>query len=227
MYRLFGLTFRQLFTGDGGPAPEFENTVKVVLSTFAVFVGFTITEYLRKISIDFGHWSLWAFIALAALLLRYIIGSAVHLNYVYVQKVPVTVDGRRWERPRSQSALLLFKDLCFLVIFGMIAVYITKAANLDDFVFRTLCFVAAGFAWSIVDALVRWALARYWRDFREQPGKFWRLWFALDVLLFVVVLVINYCISDELSRAVVIALVYVLFLFLDFLAIVRAVQFSP
>jgi hypothetical protein len=223
MRKLFGITFKQFFCGRADTAPDFENVVKVVLSTFAVFVGFTITEYLRKISIvDFGHWPFWAFIALAALLLRYIIGSAVHLNYVYVQKVGVPP-----QRPRSQSVLLLFKDLCFLVIFGMIAVYITKAQNLNDFVVRTLWFVGAGFVWSMIDAAVRTGLAALWDDIPEKPGKFWRLWSALDVLLFVIVLVINYSIADELSRAIVIAIVYALFLFLDFLAIIRAVQFSP
>jgi hypothetical protein len=217
------MTPGQFFRGSDDRAPDFENVVKVVISTFAVFVGFTITEYLKKISFgNFEDWVFWAFIALAALLLRYIIGSSVHLNYVYVQKLE---PGRPQERSRSRSVLLLFKDLCFLVVFGMIAVYITKASNLDDFVLRTLWFVGAGFVWSVTDALIRGCLAGLWNDAGERPGKFALLWIALDLTLFVIVVLTNSWVTDVLQRAVVIALVYVVFLLLDFLAIIRAVQF--
>lgn len=214
----------EFFHGMDDPAPDFENVVKVVLSTFAVFVGFTINEYLRKITIgDFAHWQFWSFIALAALLLRYIIGSSVHLNYVYVQKIPAVVP----PRSRSRSVFMLFKDLCFLVIFGMIAVNITKANTLDDFVDRTLLFVLAGLAWSLLD-LIRFALASaaWWNDPHEKPGKMVGLWILLDVVLLVIVYGIDSCFGDELTRAAMIAILYVIFLLLNLLAIVRGVQFA-
>ena len=82
-----------------------------------------------------------------ALLLRYIIGSAIHLNHTYGGKPP-----------RSLSVFLLFKDLMFLVLFGMLALYIMEAVTLEDFIRRVMLFVGAGFAWSIIDYFFR----RFW-----------------------------------------------------------------
>jgi hypothetical protein len=220
------MTPREFFMGkiDGttyGPMPGFENVVKVVISTFAVFVGFTLTTYLNKPEVeDWRHWRFYAFIALTTLLLRYIIGSAVHLNHVYVQKITV----RGVTRQRSRSAVLLFKDICSLVVFGVIAVHTAKATKLDDFVSGTLWFVAAGFAWSCVDVAIR-GLWSTW-DSYESPGDFVSLWIILDVALFVIVLTVNHNMGHELTRAQVIAGLYFLFLFFDFLAIIRATQFS-
>lgn len=216
-------TVSNFFRGKTEPPPDFENVVKVVISTFAVFVGFTINEYLKKADVeDWAQWRFWAFIALASLLLRYIIGSSVHLNHVYVKQIEGE-DGAK--RPRSRSVLLLFKDICFLVIFGMIAVHTTKATNLDDFVAGTLVFVGAGFVWSVFDGLVRWVWSQW--DQHEGPGHFVLLWIALDVVLFVIVLSLNAHVHHVLTRAQCISGVYLLFLFLDFFAIIRAAQFSP
>jgi hypothetical protein len=165
-------------------------------------------------------WRFWAFIALASLLLRYIIGSSVHLNYVYVKKVTVGA----LQRPRSCSVLLLFKDVCFLVIFGMIAVHTAKATTFNDFVNGTLGFVFAGFVWSVLDDVVRSIWKTY--DPLEAPGQFVSLWILLDVALFALVFLINWLMGHELTRAMVIAGLYLLFLFFDFLAIVRATQFE-
>jgi hypothetical protein len=223
-----GMTLRQFFMGKTdkntyGPMPEFENVVGVVISTFAVFVGFTINTYLNKVEIeDWRHWRFYAFIALTTLLLRYIIGSAVHLNHVYVQKTGVGPAMRQ----RSRSAVLLFKDICFLVIFGVIAVHTSKAGSFNDFVTGTLWFVGAGFVWSVLDAIVRCTWACVQKDSLEGPGKFVVLWIILDVALFVIVLTVNHNMDHELTRAQVIAGLYFLFLFLDFLAIIRATQFS-
>jgi hypothetical protein len=105
----------------------------------------------------------------------------------------------------------------------MIAVYITKANGLDDFIYRTLLFVCAGPAWSLVD-LVRYGLAKLWEDPNEKPGKMVGLWIVLDFLLLVIAYLIRSQVGDELTRAVIVAGVYVLFLLLDLLAIVRGVQ---
>jgi hypothetical protein len=206
-----------------GPMPEFENVVKVVISTFAVFVGFTINTYLNKPEVeDWRHWRFYAFIALTTLLLRYIIGSSVHLNHVYVQKTDVGGVMRQ----RSRSAALLFKDICFLVIFGFIAVHTSKAASFDDFVTGTLWFVFAGFVWSLLDAVVRSICASVQGNPLEEPGKFVVLWIILDLALLFIVLAVNINMGHELTRAQVIAGLYFLFLFFDFLAIIRGTQFS-
>jgi hypothetical protein len=136
--------------------PNFDQAIKVILATFTVFTGLALTLFLAPpnktaglkippIEIDAIHgWRWWAFFALVALLLRYIIGSAIHLNYVY-----------GGEAPRSNSVGLLFKDLMFLVLFGMLAFYIIDAGNVGHFVARAMLFVLAGFIWSIFDYLVR------------------------------------------------------------------------
>jgi hypothetical protein len=219
---MVGEGIKEFFLGKAEPQPDFENVVKVVISTFAVFVGFTITEYLKKADVeDVGKWRFWAFIALASLLLRIIIGSSVHLNHVYVKQIDLPCGKKR---PRSRSVVMLFKDICFLVVFGMIAAHITKATKFDDFVSGTLWFVFAGFAWSCIDGVIRglWSL----KDTHERPGDFVLLWIILDVALFGIVLTVNYNMGHELTRAQVIAGLYVLFLFFDFLAIVRAAQYS-
>jgi len=156
-------------------APDFERGVMVILATFAAFTGFTISGSLKLVP-DIGYpadWRWWAFFALVALLLRYIFGSAVHLNGLYVGK-SLTRPLRGWiaarEAPKSQSIALLFKDLAFLVIFGMIAVYIQQAAekrDVDVFIVRCMWFVEAGLLWSVSDYFLRrCAICRvvWWAD---------------------------------------------------------------
>lgn len=129
--------------------PNFDDSVRVVLSTFTVFTGLTLTRYLTggPALIDIGNlgdWHWWAFFAVVALLLRYIIGSAVHLNYMY-----------GGTPPRSLSVWFFFKDLMFLVIFGMLAVYIMESATPEDLIRRSMLFVLGGFIWSVLDYLSR------------------------------------------------------------------------
>jgi drug/metabolite transporter (DMT)-like permease len=120
---------------------------------------------------------------------------------------------------------MLFKDICFLVAFGMIAVHTTKAAKLDEFVSGTLWFVGAGFVWSFADLVIRGLWSQ--RDPHEGPGQFAIVWIVLDFVLFLIVLALNSHVGDELHRARWVSGVYVLFLFLDFLAIIRASQSPP
>jgi hypothetical protein len=129
--------------------PNFDDIVKVILATFTVFTGLTLTRFLTTnpgmVDIgDLGNWHWWGFFSLVALLLRYIIGSAIHLNSTY-----------GGAPPRSTHVSLLFKDLMFLVFFGMLALYIMEATEPGDFVRRAMLFVLAGFAWSILDYLIR------------------------------------------------------------------------
>lgn len=145
-------------------APDFDDAVKVILATFTVFTGLALTRFLilpatGSTAIDIGDlrdWRWWAFFALVTLLLRYLIGSAIHLNATY-----------GGEPPHSLSVILLFKDLMFLVFFGIVALYIMEAANPSDFVRRAMFFVAAGFAWSIIDYFMR---RFWWLPMRRDQG---------------------------------------------------------
>jgi hypothetical protein len=189
--------FSHFFRGPATSPPDFEQFVKAVLATFAVFTGFVFSNYLRDDLVLaeftgwfgwvvwFGQWRFWGLFALMALLLRYTMGSAVHLTFMYV---PVKKDGQP-PKSRSQSVVLLFKDLLFLVAFGVIAMSIANAAkpntgSVEVFMQRAMLFIAVGFAWSLLDAALRglWALCRS----DEGPRYFWLIWSALDLVQFLV-----------------------------------------
>lgn len=298
-------------------APKFDDAIRVILATFTVFTGLTLTRFLAPpdkivgnnlapikippIEIDAIHgWRWWAFFALVALLLRYIIGSAIHLNYVY-----------GGDAPRSSSIAMLFKDLIFLVLFGMLAFYIIDANDVEHFVTRAMLFVLAGFIWSIGDYMVRrllcfgtdgneadsdslkgvdilfavvfiavgivvigltdWRnidsflnysalfigagivfcavnlhvapgvvpveertpLLRFWyykfrhppaKVPREWPGPFWVLWTCLDGLQFFLTGLIVVSVHNEMSLIRWVAVLYVIFLFVDMRSMLRHAQ---
>jgi hypothetical protein len=231
----FGDYLHRFFSGGGKPR-DFEQIVKVVLATFAVFTGFVFSGYLKddlKLAdfagwlgwiVWFADWHFWAFVALMMLLLRYIMGSAVHLNFMYV---PYKKDDGSMAPSRSQSRLLLFKDLMFLVAFGVIAMSIANAANqqtgaIAAFMQRAMLFVAAGFTWSLLDALLR----KIWSQWRptEAPGYFWLVWATLDAAQFCVTWLVLAKVTNEFCAMTILAGAYTLFLLLDLMAIVRAVQ---
>lgn len=231
-----GSYFSHFFRGPATSPRDFEQFVKAVLATFAVFTGFVFSSYLRDDLVLaefkgwfgwvvwFGEWRFWGLFALMALLLRYIMGSAVHLTFMYV---PVKTNGQP-ARSRSESVVLLFKDLVFLVAFGVIAMSIANAAKTDTgaevFMQRAMLFVAAGFIWSLLDAALRGLWARCWPN--EGPGYFWLIWSALDLAQFFATwLILAYVqMANQLSAMVILAVVYAVFLFLDMAALVRAVQ---
>jgi len=215
--------------------PDFEQFVKAVLATFAVFAGFVFSSYFREDLVLaefkgwlgwvvwFGQWRFWGLFALMALPLRYIMGSAVHLTFMYV---PVKTDGQA-ARSRSESVVLLFKDLVFLVAFGVIAMSIANAAKTDRgsievFMQRAMLFVAA--EWSLLDAALRGLWARCWPN--EGPGYFWLIWSALDLAQFFATWLIlaHMQMTNPLRGMVILAAVYAVFLLLDMAALVRTVQ---
>ena len=265
--------------------PNFEEIVKAITATFAVFTGFTITRYLLGDPIEinlsnYGHWRWWGFFALVTLLLRYIIGSAVQLNQTYGGAIP-----------KSYSTLLLFKDLLFLVVFGMIAVYTMKAETIHAFIWRSMLFAVTGLAWSVFDFLIRRMWGRYIqgtfgraRLFRhdliycvivfvlaiaviwiaifyglhgraasvwvivflltafaltitdsrfpaqreeglpEWPAPFWEIWARLDGAQFLLSWGILRLPFSDLSKAILLALFYLAFLYLDMKALNRMLR---
>lgn len=223
--------FNRLFHG-GGASPDFEQIVKAVLATFAVFTGFVLSSYIKDTltlseftgwfgwTAWFRDWRVWAFFALMALMLRYIIGSAIHLTFMYV---PV----EKSKQSRSKSVIFLFKDLIFLVMFGLIAMSVSAAAHktgdhIDLFMERAMLFVGAGFLWSILDAALRGLWGRRWPD--EKPGYFWIVWSCLDLLQLAVTYILLRSALSVLCKAELLAAIYVIFLFLDVKAAIRAVQ---
>jgi len=182
----------QLIRGSD-ESPDFEQSVKVVLATFTVFTGFTINFFVMGVTVtDLSKWQWWAFFALVALMLRYIFGSAIHLNGTYVGKTinkpipdpPAALTAWSQEKapPKSRSIALLCKDFLFLVLFGMLAVHITDAKTVESFARRSMWFVGAGFGWSITDYFARRCWYRLWG---QTPRDSWELR-AVDLVFLVI-----------------------------------------
>jgi hypothetical protein len=82
--------------------PDFKQIVEKSLALFGVFTGATLSFYIgdflfaNKLPPDFTGYPFWSraclVAAVIALLLRYIVGSAVHLNLMYVPKVTTRVE---------------------------------------------------------------------------------------------------------------------------------------
>lgn len=199
--------------------PNFEDIVKVVIATFAVFTGVAIKDYVTSTNLAPYHW--FAFIALVALLLRYIIGSAVHLTYTYARK-----DADPKKEPNSASVLLLAKDFGFVVYFGVVAVQMSKAPNFEQFWFFAKCFLGAGFIWSISDCVIRYAWCLRAGHDREWPKRqFWLVWATLDAAQFGLTNRVPEAFPEH--QAIILAVIYAGFLLLDLKAIARIMQVKP
>ena len=105
--------------GEATKPPGFEAALSALIATFAVLVGVSITDFLdpakTHISGDL-YW--WVFVMMISLLLRFIVGSAIHLKYTY-GNTPQGAD--EVGPPRSRAVFLFFKDGAFLVWFGVLA----------------------------------------------------------------------------------------------------------
>jgi hypothetical protein len=167
--------------------PDFKLIVDRAVAVFAVYTGATLSFYVK----DFlftkenlhnfhgiwdwaSYWGSWAVIAVVALLLRYIIGSAVHLNRTYVPKETQKVQGNLLvgvpkapllyqvnltilteKNYQSTSLCWLFFDILFLIVFGILAFFITSSATLEQLMWRSIYFMAGGLVWSLVAAACR------------------------------------------------------------------------
>jgi hypothetical protein len=240
-----------------GP-PDFEQTVKLVLATFAVFTGFAIGKAVESVAsriaipstdpslvswgwlspLDalwtmvgrvFGEPYFWALIALLSLFLRFLIGSAVHLNDTYVKRVD------RPGAPVSQVFALLFKDLMFLVAFGIAALLIAKTVTTDtagfdvkNFAFGSMLFLVGGLSWSLIDLISRWWVGRTYRDEWRGAGAYAR-WPVLDAIqlfgtwfyVWVIALPLGF---GVLAQIVPLAVFFACFLYLDIDGLIRGLR---
>jgi hypothetical protein len=207
-------------------SPDFKQIVDRTIAVFAVFTGATLSFYVKDFLfsdanlakyhtlLDWaGYWGTWAVFAVIALLLRYIIGSAVHLNHAYVPKETQRVDGGRIMVEKtyvSRSLCLLYFDLLFIIVFGVLAVYITHATDsIDTFMLRSIYFVAGGLLWAVI------ALART----REREVA-WQ-WIIIDVAQIVATWLLINLPWGELATSIILAAIYLLCLFADFWVMVR------
>lgn len=201
--------------------PDYGKSVDVVVAVFAVLTGIAITDYLAshdapnwrdQVGIDFP-----IFVVLVVLLMRFVIGSAVHLNATYVKKNDA-------DTTRSRSVLLLCKDLAFLVMFGWIGVHMAHAKEFAPFIQGAIWFLSAGLIWSVVDVLWRLFLSA---DSDWPKSAFWMIWAPLDLTQLLFTLAVRYWIYPGCSRgttAITLAVGFVGFFIVDFVATIRATQ---
>jgi hypothetical protein len=185
-----------------------ERCIDVLIATFGALAGFALIRFLTltpptplQLSDDFG----WVTAAMAAVLLRYMMGSAVHLNRTFVERAADDPANPGWV-----TLILLFKDLAFLVLFGVLAVKITQSTNIVEFIHRALRFVAWGFVWGVVDFGARWLLLR------KRPANYHleTSWLVLDGLQLVVTYWILVSVPDS-AKAIWLGLSFGAFLFCD------------
>jgi hypothetical protein len=194
----------------------FEDTVKTVLTTFGVFTGFAIKSAIDGIQFpDSASWwasleppkdfHLYVCLATVALLLRFIIGSAVHLNLCYVVE------------PRSKKPVMLFKDIAFLIVFGLLAIFMIKANdqalfphNVEAFAKRAFLFIAVGFLWSVVDWLVRLRQTN-----AGEKTLFSLPWMGIDLAQLALILIVLYALQDPWWQSVWLAAGFAVALYLD------------
>lgn len=90
----------------------------------------------------------------------------------------------------------LFVDIVFLIVFGILAFFITAARDIDDLMWRANLFMVAGLAWSVI-ALV-------WRD---QDRAIASKWLVIDGVQIGITYVLYLLPLEPLSKAVPLALV--------------------
>jgi hypothetical protein len=214
---------------DCGATPDFKQIVEKSLALFGVFTGVTLSFYIKdflfgdNIPIGFLDFAWFDRVLISAsviaLLLRYIVGSAVHLNATYVAKVTTRIVNNvlvEEKQPKSENLGWLFLDIVFLVAFGLLAVVIIYSADMDKFLLHSAAFIAFGLAWS--------AIAYRWRE-GDKPIA--ARWLAIDGFQLAVTLGLYYAacwsVTDwsDFTKTWLLAPIYVACLFLDFCVVSR------
>ena len=205
---------------DAGAEPNFKQIVDKSLDLFAVFTGVPLAFFVKDFLFEntkpgFAALSFpsRAFVAAAviALLLRFIVGSAAHLNSRYKPQKPAAGGAKVVQLP---SLGWLFCDIVFLVLFGTFAVYIVYAGNLHDLMVRAFSFIAAGLAWGVLAVALR-----------EKDRAIARPWMAINTGQLAITATLIWCswsfLQSDAVKAAILAGVYVFCLFLDFAVVSR------
>ena len=211
---------------DWNAVPDFKQIVEKSLALFGVFTGVTLSFYIKDflfaVPDGFKEFPLWSreLIAAAAitLLLRYIVGSAVHLNSTYVPKVTTTIkpnpDGSfglvEVKEVKSASLGWLFFDVLVLVLFGVFAVFIIYSINFNEFMYRSLLFILLGFLWSLIAV-----------GLRPKDRAIAIRWLLIDGAQAAITFGLMKAQCDNLTKTIILALLYVFCLFLDFCVVSR------
>jgi hypothetical protein len=193
-----------------------ERCIEVVLATFGALAGFALVRFITTAPPNVPNplqsqpdQLNWLMFALAALLLRYMLGSTVHLYRTYVplrDATPTTPVLPDW-----WTIIFFFKDLFFLVLFGLLAIKITQSVDVTEFINRSAIFILWGLIWGLIDFGVRsiqaavtnipMNLANYWLEIN---------WIVMDAVQYILTLLIL-----QTGNYKMLTIVFIIFLFLD------------
>jgi hypothetical protein len=198
---------RGVHVTNGAPTvrTDLDRAVDRVLQVFGALSGFALVKFATT-TMDkepTGPWVVWPLaIALAAFLLRFIVGSAIHLNQRFVNDVPTP------DKITPGVIALFIKDLFFVVAFGLIAVGLTECQSIETFIFWSMIFVSLGLAWGVIDFVVRGCGGDNW-------GKLEIPWLVMDLLQTGIFFLLYIWSIPHPHKAVIFAGVCVLFLIAD------------
>ncbi len=214
---------------DRNATPDFKQLVEKSLALFGIFTGVTLSFYIKdflfgdNIPVGFLDFSIFDRVLISAcvigLLLRYIVGSAVHLNATYVAKVTTQIDNGvlvESKEPKSRSMWWLFFDISFLVAFGLLAVVIIYSADMDKFLLHSAAFIGFGLAWSVIAWIGR-------------PGDrpIAKRWTAIDFFQLVVTLGVYAVDLSDFHKTWLLTFIYGVCLFIDFWVVSRPPAVAP
>jgi hypothetical protein len=212
--------------------PDLKQIVDRTMALFAVYTGATLSFFVKdflfsdanlntygELSDWLHYWGFWVSLAVVSLLLRYILGSASHLNHVYIAKPAQRIDGNRIVTDtenqvlRSANICWLFVDILFLIAFGILAVLITRATgSVAVVMMHCVYFIVAGMLWSLLAAVYR---------ANEDERLIAIIWLFVDFGQIVLTLIILALPIGELWQAVILGVSYLLFLWFDLYSLVR------
>jgi hypothetical protein len=193
-----------------------ERCIEVVLATFGALAGFALVRFMTTAPPNVPNPLQsqpdelnWLIFALAALLLRYMLGSAVHLYRAYVPLRDAT--STTPVLPDWWTIVFFFKDLFFLVLFGLLAIKITQSVDVPEFINRSAIFILWGLIWGLIDFGVRCVqaaftnipmnLANYWLEIN---------WIIMDAVQYILALLIL-----QTGNYKILTIIFIIFLFLD------------
>ncbi|SPF39151.1 membrane hypothetical protein [Candidatus Sulfopaludibacter sp. SbA4] len=147
----------------------YESSVDTIRETFAVLIGFAVTEFIGDRfkeggAADFTAWVLS--LSLILLVLRLFIGTANHLETTYAED-----EGGEFNRTTG----CFLKDIGFLIAFGLMSVLIARSdpAAPESFLKRTMLLLLITSLWSVGDALWHWLMS-------SGKPRWYRWWLFCD-----------------------------------------------
>jgi len=147
---------------------RFEQAIRVVTAFYAVLLGFGLKNLLDHGVEGAKHSCL---VLSTLLFLRFLLGSANHMWYVYVRD---DLDPGRSEFPSRRWPMMF--DCCFLILFGFLALDICYSTTVPKFLFLHLFLPVLAHIWAFCYMVHR----EWWKN--EKTPDVWDYWFWLNAV---------------------------------------------